>query len=71
MNDHIPSTKVVNGAVIRREAREIARKLIPAMPAPESHDPNADAKREAYALAKASRHKPWARRYLRQIGRSF
>lgn len=53
----------------RRRAREIARKLIPAMPVP---DPGEEfVKREAYQLAVANRHKPWARRYLKEIARGF
>lgn len=49
----------------RKAASKLARTMIPAMPVPSPED---DAvKRAAYQLAKANRHKPWARRYLRSI----
>jgi len=56
--------------VIRRQAQAIGRKLVPAMPVPERQE-DEQMKRDAYQLAKANRHKPWARRYLRQLMRGF
>lgn len=50
---------------VRVAARKLARKMVPAMPVPEPEDDQL--KRDAYQLALANRHKPWARRYLRQL----
>lgn len=61
------SEKVMYARGARKAGSKLARKTIPAMPAPESTDPDAGAKREAYQLAKSNRHKPWARRYLRAL----
>lgn len=58
------------GARLRRkEAAKLARNMIPAMPVPSPEEETV--KREAYQLAKANRHKPWARRYLRELRSSF
>lgn len=50
---------------VRVAAKKLARKLVPAMPVPEPEDNQV--KRDAYHLAIANRHKPWARRYLRAL----
>lgn len=58
------------GARLRRKAAaKLARNMMPAMPVPSPKDEIV--KREAYRLAKANRHKPWARRYLRELRSSF
>jgi hypothetical protein len=57
--------------VVRRQARDMGRKMVPAMQLPERQEDEA-LKRDAYQLALANRHKPWARRYLRQyMGRFY
>lgn len=48
----------------RKAGAKLARKMVPALRVPEPHEE--EVKRDAYALALAMRHKPWARRYLRQ-----
>ena len=59
-------------AVWKRGAK-LARKIVPALRIEIAVDGTetgpSPARREAYQLAVANRHKPWARRYLRQIGR--
>lgn len=53
----------------RKAASQLGRKLVPAMPAPEPEDDQV--KRDAYQLARENVHKPWARRYLKNIARGF
>lgn len=60
--------ETVDARGVRKRAAEIGRKLVPAFKLPE-RDEDVSIKREAYQLALANRHKPWARRYLRQGGR--
>jgi hypothetical protein len=51
--------------VVRRQVRDMGRKLVPAFELPERQEDEA-LKRDAYLLARANQHKPWARRYLKQ-----
>jgi hypothetical protein len=50
--------------VVRRQVRDMGRNITPGFRLPECQQDESIA-REAYQLALANCHKPWARRYLR------
>jgi len=53
-------TRLVNGAKVSH------RRPAPAVPKPVAPEPKAPS--DAYLIARANQHKPWARRWLRQRG---
>lgn len=53
----------------RKEAARIARNILPGLVVPEPEVETV--KRAAYQMAKSNLHKPWARRYMRALARSF
>lgn len=60
--------RTVDARGVRKAAAKLGRTMVPAFQIPERKE-DESTKREAYQLALANRHKPWARRYLRQGGR--
>lgn len=69
MNDHDQDIWGQGVRKRRKAAAKLGRTMIPAMTVPSPEEEIV--KREAYQLAKNNRHKPWARRYLRSIRKSF
>lgn len=49
--------------VVRKQVRNLRRSIVPGLQLPERQE-DEQSKRDAYLLARANQHKPWARRWL-------